>query len=233
MAGKSPAVKREIAPSWKAFMEEVIPFGTASAATAAVVGESPTGTWAAKSSSASILRRQLSGKVGQPTPESVWCTAETARQIPGREWCAGALFLFAAGHFERYAHMMLVANQSGLITNERFRTLVTSTSTACTRSVLKGEVEFTCEQRAKGIPDTLIQKALRRRRARNDLPIRPDRNSWILTDDEELALEKEFRFPAYTDHTAIVTARLADLHPEIGIGHQREMVLTALRGLVT
>lgn len=229
MAGKRGAVRTEIVPAWQAFLSEAIPYRAAGAATAAAVGAEAIGSWSARSTAAAKLRRHIGGSVGQPTPESVWAIAETTKTIEGREWCAGPLFLFAAGHFERFAQTMSGANPN-LLKADRFLALIQSVENACAPTQAESEAMLASDLRAEGIDDFEIHKQLRRRRSRGAVAIRPDRNAWILTDREEAALEQAFRHGPVQPSLAAVNARLAELHPEIGLAHQRAIVLTAVRG---
>jgi len=228
MAGSPRALRAEIIPAWRAFLAEAIPFGAASAAAAAAGGVRPSGAWSAYSSNARALRRQVEGGVGQPTAESLWEIAGAARTIDGREWCAGPLFLFAAGRFERFAQTLAGASRN-LLTDARLRALLESAESACVPSTTIDEATLTRKLRAEGVADTVIQQQIRRKRARCSIPIRPDRNAWILTDEEEAAVNQSFLLPVAATSLASITARLAELHPEIGIAYQRAIVLSAVR----
>ena len=114
-----------------------------------------------------------------------------------------------------------------LLTTNRFRQLLESIEAACLPSLALDDESFVKELRAQGVADTVIQKQLRRRRSR-DSRVRPDRNAWILTDEEEAALTQSYLDRSEPSSLAIITARLCELHPEIKLANQRAIVLTAL-----
>lgn len=229
MARPSRALKAEIIPAWQAFIGDAVPFGAASAALAAAVGEKPRGSWAAKSTEASIFRRHVSGGVERPTVDSIWAIAEVIREVPGNEWCAAPLVLFAAGYFERFAQTMLGASKE-LLKPTRLVALLDATAAACAPTVQQSESELVASLRAQGMPDTVIQKTLRRRRSRDNAPIRPERNAWILNDEEYAAFSKAFLVASEPLPLGVISSRLAELHPEIGLQNQRAIVLAAIKG---
>jgi hypothetical protein len=229
MARPSRALKAEIIPAWQAFVGDAVPFGAASAALAAAVGENARGSWAAKSTGASIFRRSVSGRVERPTVDSMWAFAEVIREVPGNEWCAAPLVLFAAGYFERFAQTMLGANRN-LLKPKRLEALLDATAPACAPTVRQSEADLVAALRAEGMPDTVIQKTIRRRRSRGNAPVRPERNVWVLNDEEYAAFSQAFLAAPNPLPLGVLSSRLAELHPEIGMENQRAIVLAAIRG---
>lgn len=219
----------ELIPTWHLFVGEALPSGQVSTAAQNVSAEwaGRKGARFSKSADAAFLRRVANGGVARPEPETVWYAAAAARSLPGNEWCAGPLFLFAAGHFEQFARLILAAIPK-LVPRERKSDLVSAVSSACEPPSDDANLEQ--ELRDAGISDLVIRQMMRKARASNSDQLSPSRNTWLLKHQEEAAFQQAFveiqRAP--DQDFAIVAARLADENADIGLANQRQITTTTL-----
>jgi hypothetical protein len=100
---------------------------------------------------------------------------------------------------------------------------------ACAPSEHVNTEKFKDTLRSHNVADTIIQAHVKRRRANGESLVRPERNTWILDEYEDAAFAQAFATAQTPRALAATAARLTELHPEIGLVHQRALVLMALR----
>lgn len=197
MARTPDALATEIIPAWHAFVAGLIPQGVK--IQAAVGGTVPLRAVDSNSSEAVYFRRILSGSIGQPQPRKVWETARGARSLGSAfEWCAGPLFLFAAGHFNYFAK--LIVSVSDTLSNERLRKLLSFVERAVTPiAPNENRAELAVIQRelkridAMPWADLQKQRAKRIARAHSERQqARLERLVWVLDGLEEAAFDDAF-----------------------------------------
>ena len=223
----------ELVPAWHRFVAAALPAGQVSTAAKNATGywDSVKGPGFSHTAGAAFLRRIANGGVAQPEPGTIWYVAEAARTLPGHEWCAGALCMFAAGHFEHFARIILAAAPA-LVPNQRKAYLVDAAADAC--DLADDHVDLERQLRDAGIAETIVRQQLRKLpETSSRLPGK--RNAWVLTSAEEAAFQQAFVAPNDLDQSfAVLAARLAVQNPDIGLANQRELTTTALlRGLTS
>jgi hypothetical protein len=198
MARTKSALGTQIIPAWHEFVAGLVPDGVKSQAAA---GASPYPARAidANSSPAVYFRRILSGEIGQPQPRKVWEIARGARSLgPGFEWCAGPLFLFAAGHFDYFAKLMVSIGDA--IPKTRLREMISDVGGAVTAAEPEDD-NHANEQLARELrqidsmrwTDFQKQRVKRIARARSSRPpIYDEERTWILSGLEEVAFDEAF-----------------------------------------
>jgi len=221
--------REEVVPAWHGFIAEALPSGTVSQAAQNVSPEPRAVGAFCKTPTAAFLRRIANGGVARPEPGTVWYAAEAARSLPNQDWCAGPLFLFAAGHFERFAATMLEASLD-LIPRTRKASLVASVTAACIRGAKPTDDALRDKLRSAGIVETIIRQQVRDRGNASRERLTAERNIWILSTVEQAAFQQAFVLAGSGPHraTASIAARLTAMHPEIGLDTQRQITVITL-----
>jgi hypothetical protein len=234
--GRREAIREIVAPAFRALVDEVIPLGQSARAVAARNGIDPddqTRSLLGKTSSqVRYLNRLRSSETQQPSAAKAWDVGDIAFALgAGHNWCASLLFVFAAGHLDVFART-IASTDEVLVPRDRKTALVLAARTACNPTPVTSGDELRDRLRARKIPDTLIQVELRKKREGSSQAVRPDRDTWKLTDVERPAIHAAFLQPASTlghgYQVAVETCRLAAENPGVGIQMQRDIAVTAL-----
>lgn len=221
--------------AWRAFITYAIPARMASRAALAVGNSHPRGDQSAHSSAAAALRRLRNGGVACPNPSTVWDTGFAIRTLPQRDWCAGPLLLFAAGHFDWYARLLSDVSEVYVPASRKAALLASTLGAVEYREPAIDEAIAAI--RASNISDTLSQRKIERVLRHGVSPITAERTVWSLSVDEEesftdtyLRVNKSTSADAFANHPkpGVVSAWLVSRHPEIGLQMQRSIVLSNL-----
>ncbi len=225
-------VARHVAPAFQALLDEL---SSALEVNSRVAEAHRVSTFpGARSSLARQVQHVLnkseeSTKVVQPGADACWFAGEAAYQ-PGQEWCSGLLFLFASGHFRRYASVLVAANESS-IPRHRKTSWIAAMRSACDPTVMVTPEQYAAELKSKGVSDTSARRAVKDFIARGCVRDRPDRRTVTLSPEERAAL-----LDAFSDQTVVRTPQLEVLFATCafaetadgGIAVQRDIASTPL-----
>lgn len=236
--GRREALRAEMAPAFRALLEEAIPSRTATRAVAAGEGVSlgaPERARLGKTSSRVRYLNKVKDDDGivQPSPARAWELAETAMafQPETNQWCEGALFLFGSGHLGEFAQALLGADERHL-SRSRKRELVVASRTAVIASTILSIEQVRQQLLDAGFAETLVHDEIKKIRKGVVRLSRPDRNVWHLTPHERLALKQAFieqtTSLSRAHEVAVTTAQLAAANPGLGIDMTRDITVSAL-----
>ncbi len=238
------AVREHVVPGWHELIAQVSPQRNLTLGLAGmrkIVTSSKERATLPHSAEITYARSILRFEGGQPTPRIAWNLAAMLRESrAGLEWCAGPLFLFAAGHFHLYA--MLILRAGKLITLDRKIQLVKATVGACQ---IPMSPDDGLRARLETIGNTdwspkIKMKAIRRiLRELGDLQPQPEHDIWKLSAEEwgefEHSFEKIENDKKPDDllnsgsirSSAELASTLAAMHPEAGLQQVRELTIWA------
>jgi hypothetical protein len=219
VGNRSQAQIQALTEPWHAFLEDAFPDGTSDAKSRRS-GRKP-GTDTSEAS------RWLRVTVKQPSPKNVWDLARRARRLgPANAWCAGPLFLWAAGHFADFSRVMIGAE----IPVPRKIGLLANVLTACApQPAAASRAQRKAALIAAGYTEIEAQAA-----TENLVPSgRRDRVIWELDDDAIAAFNRSFTrssdIPPGPSAVAAFTCEAVARHTKHGIDHQKTAILEALR----
>jgi hypothetical protein len=170
--------------------------------------------------------RWLNLGVKQPNAKNVWKLAKCARGNGAAfSWCAGPLFLWAAGHYLDFARVMLCST----VDARRKFELVTYVDTACSpapRTATPAERRLALLE--AGYSELEARAALKEPATAT----RRDRVVWELTDPEPAAFERAFtrgaELPPGSLAVAAFTCEAIARHAKRGVEPQKAAVLATL-----
>jgi hypothetical protein len=199
---------------WAALLKEALPYGYQRSA------RRHGGTEIAERS------RWLNLGVKQPNAKNVWNLAKRARGNGASfSWCAGPLFLWAAGHYFDFARVMIC---SSVDARRKFE-LVSYVDAACSpteQAASPGERRLALLE--AGYKELEIRAALKE----PTTSTRRDRVVWELRDPEPAAFERSFihgvEVPSGPLGVAAFTCEAIVRHEKRGVNLQKAAVLATL-----
>lgn len=218
MSNRARVAVAALTEPWAVFLAEVFPDGIP--ATSKRAGRKP-GTDISERS------RWMNLRVRQPNAVNTWKLAHRARTVrAANAWCAGSLFLYAAGHFDEFARVMLCAN----VDDERKIQLLENVASACCPTISPlPRAQRKAALIAEGYDELEVQAVLDEEPAIN----RPDRAIWTMRDRELAAFTRAFKrgveIPAGRLSIAGFTCEAVVRCAQHGIEPQKAAIFEALR----
>lgn len=168
-------------------------------------------------------------QIVQPVPAVCWFAGEAACQ-DGQAWTSGLLFLFAAGHFRRFAYVLAATNEN-VVPRHRKAAWVAAMRGACNPVLPLTPEQYAADLRAKGVSDISARLAMKDFKQRGSVPDRADRRTVTLSREERAALRD-----AFASGSAKIAPQLAVLlttcqfaeTADGGIAVQRDIATTPL-----
>lgn len=237
--GKRDVIRLDLAPAYKALVDEAIPLGHAARAVAAGAGialDAPDRNALGKTPSVRYLNKQKAEDgILQPGPSKAWETADQAMAYrpTANQWCEGALFLFAAAHYDEFARTLVAAREDHLPPRRKLE-MVEAVATAVRPTASFSTDELRAQLAADGFSDLLIRGELNKIKKGTVLQRRRDREVWHLSSQERLSLHQAFVSSAEVPlsrpyEIAVATAQLAAKDLRFGIDMSADITVAALR----
>lgn len=217
MSNRAGAAIAAMTEPWGAFLDEVFPDG--------LYGPRRKGRH--PGTDISERNRWMTLRVKQPIARNVWSLAKRARRKgAANAWCAGPVFLWAAGHYFDFALVILSAH----IDSSRKLELLSYVESACKPTPpTASNLERKATLIAMGYDELEARAAMDEPLSAN----RRDRVVWELKDPEPVAFERAFargsEFLAGSVAVAAFTCEAVMKHHVRGVDLQKAAVLEALR----
>jgi hypothetical protein len=227
-------IRTDVVPRWHALLEDIVVIDGRRARVQRPGGDDADADLGQRVDKRRI-KKILNGETGHPDAGGVWDAAAEARNASDNVWVAGPMLLFACGHLEMFAYVMLAADDAAFKRGRKLY-LVDNVVEACIPSNEKpvgSQGDFSSGgRRSINIVDRKIDA--RRQHARTEYT-RPERDAWRASPQEEKAFEHAFvavrnGTSEVLNSAAAVTCRIAMRNDEdIPVDIRREIVIETLR----